>query len=137
MQTSCRERSIKQRHLKKSVLGFEKRNFVAYLDELVPTSRDDDGVLWVGAEPHTRDPLSVAFLGNGVLAVAESVPELDRPVARARDDLAVVGGERDGENVVGVADKGTGGVTGGQLPETERLVPGGRQSVGTVGGDHL
>lgn len=75
----------------------------------------------------------MALVGNSVLAVTEGVPELDRPVARARDDLSVVGGEGDGEDVVGVADESTGGLTGGELPKAEGLVPGGGQSVGTVG----
>ena len=79
----------------------------------------------------------MALVGDGELAVTKGVPQLDGAVTGIGNDLTVVGGEGDGENVVGVADKGTGGVTGGQLPEAERLVPGGRQSVGTVGGDHL
>tara|TARA_R110002003_G_scaffold25_10_gene1213 strand:- start:8055 stop:8258 length:204 start_codon:yes stop_codon:yes gene_type:complete len=66
----------------------------------------------------------VTLVGDGVLAVAERVPELDGPVARARDDLAVVGGEGDGEDVVGVANEAAGGDTGGELPQAERLVPG-------------
>ena len=70
-------------------------------------------------------------------AVSQGVPQLDGAVTGSGDDLTVVGGERDGENVVGVADKSAGGVTGGQLPQAEGLVPGGGQSVGTVGGDHL
>ena len=109
----------------------------AYLDELVPASRDNDGVLGVGAEADARHPLGVALLGDGELAVTQGVPQLDGAVTRTGDDLTVVGGERDGEDVVGVADEGAGGVAGGQLPETERLVPRGGQSVGTVGGDHL
>jgi hypothetical protein len=94
-----------------------------HLDELVPTGRHDDGVLGVGREAHARDPLSVALVGDGVLAVAERVPQLDGPVARSRDDLTVVGGEGHGEDVVGVADEATGGGTGGELPEAEGLVP--------------
>jgi hypothetical protein len=65
----------------------------------------------------------VALIGDGVLAVTEGVPELDGSVARSRDDLAVVGGEGDGEDVVGVADEAAGGNTGGELPEAEGLVP--------------
>ena len=114
-----------------------RRGDRTYLDKLVPTSGDDDGVLGVGAEANAGHPLGVALLGDGELAVTEGVPELDGAVTGSGDNLAVVGGERNGENVVGVADKSAGGVTGGQLPQTERLVPGGGQSVGTVGGDHL
>jgi hypothetical protein len=108
-----------------------------HLDELVPSGRDDDGVLGVGREAHARDPLGVALVGDGVLAVTERVPELDGAVARSGDDLAVVGGEGDGEDVVGVADEAAGGGTSGELPEAEGLVPGRGKSVGTVGGDDL
>ena len=107
------------------------------LDELVPAAGNNDGVLGVGAEADARNPLGVALLGDGVLAVTEGVPELDGAVARAGDDLTVVGGEGDGENVVGVANEAAGGGAGGELPETEGLVPRGGQSVGAVGGDDL
>jgi hypothetical protein len=108
-----------------------------HLNELVPAGGDDDGVLGVGREAHARNPLGVALVGDGVLAVTERVPELDGSVARTGDDLAVVGGEGDGENVVGVADKAAGRHTGGQLPEAERLVPRRGKGVGTVRGDDL
>lgn len=110
---------------------------IAYLDELVPASGDNDGVLGVGAEANAGNPLGVALVGDGVLAVTEGVPQLDGAVTGTGDDLTVVGGERDGQNIVGVADESAGGVTGGELPEAERLIPRGGQSVGTVGGDHL
>lgn len=108
-----------------------------YLDELVPAGGDNDGVLGVGAEADARNPLGVALLGDGELAVTEGVPELDGAIAGTGDDLAVVGGEGDGENVVVVADETAGGGAGGKLPETEGLVPRGREGVGTVGRDHL
>jgi hypothetical protein len=79
----------------------------------------------------------VALVGDGVLAVTEGVPQLDGAVARAGDDLAVVGGEGDGQDVVGVADKAAGGDTGGELPQAQGLIPRGGESVGTVGGDDL
>lgn len=113
------------------------RKACTHLDELVPTSRDDDGVLGVGREAHARHPLGVTLVGDGVLAVTQGVPELDRSVTGTRNDLTVVGGEGDGEDVVGVADETAGGVASGELPEAEGLVPGGGESVGTVGGDHL
>ena len=108
-----------------------------HLDELVPTRGDNDGVLGVGREPDAGDPLGVALVGDGVLAVTKGVPELDGAVARTGDDLTVVGGEGDGQNVVGVADEAAGGGTGGKLPEAEGLVPRGGESVGTVRGDNL
>jgi hypothetical protein len=80
-----------------------------YLDELVPAGGDNDWVLRVGREADTRDPLLVALVGDGELAVAQGVPQLDGPITRAGDDLAVVGREGDGKNVVSVADETTGG----------------------------
>ena len=67
-----------------------------HLNKLVPTSRNNYGVLGVRAEANARNPLRVTLLGDGEFAVAKSVPELDGLVARSGDDLAVVGGERDG-----------------------------------------
>lgn len=79
----------------------------------------------------------MALLGDGVLAVTESVPELDGAVSGAGNNLAVVGREGDGKNIVGVADKAAGSGAGGELPETESLVPGSGEGVGTIGRDHL
>lgn len=79
----------------------------------------------------------MALVGDGVLAVAEGVPELDGPVAGTGDDLAVVGGEGDGEDVVGVADEAAGGHTGGELPQTEGLIPGRGEGIGAIGRDNL
>lgn len=110
---------------------------VPYLHKLVPATGNNDGVLGVRAEADARNPLSMALIRDGVLAVAEGVPELDGPVTRARDDLAVVGGEGDGENVVGVADEATSGGAAGQLPEAEGLVPRRGESVRTVRGNDL
>ena len=40
-----------------------------YLNKLVPASRNNDGVLGVGAEAHARHPVGVALVGDGELAV--------------------------------------------------------------------
>lgn len=105
------------------------------LDQLVPTAGNNHRVLGVGAESDAGNPLSVALVGDGVLAVTEGVPQLDGAVTRAGDNLSVVGGEGDGENIVGVADESSGGGASGELPQTEGLVPRGREGVGTVRGD--
>lgn len=65
----------------------------------------------------------MAVVGDGVLAVAERVPQLDAAVARAGHNLTVVCGEGNREDIVVVADKAAGRGAGRQLPETERLVP--------------
>jgi hypothetical protein len=79
----------------------------------------------------------VALVGNGILAIAEGVPELDSAITRTRDDLTIVGGEGYGENVVSVADEATSGDAGRELPEAESFVPGGGKGVCTVGRDDL
>jgi len=69
----------------------------------------------------------VALLFNIKLALAEGVPELDSAIARAGDDLPVVGGEGDGEDIGGVADEGAGGQAGVEVPKAESVVPGRRE----------
>ena len=79
----------------------------------------------------------MAFVRDGKFAVTQRVPQLNGAIARARDNLAVVGGEGDGEDVVGVADEAAGGHTGSELPQAKSFVPGGRESVCTIRGDDL
>lgn len=106
---------------------------MAHLNKLVPSGADDDRVLGVRAESNAGDPVGVSLIGDGELAVTEGVPELDGSVTGARHDLPVVGGEGDGENIVGVAYESASGGSGGKLPETESLVPRGREGVCTIG----
>lgn len=68
----------------------------------------------------------MTFIGYGVLAIPESVPELDGTVARSRDNLAVICGEGNRKDIVVVAHKAAGSDTSCQLPEAKSLVPGGR-----------
>jgi len=79
----------------------------------------------------------VSFLGDGEFAVTKSVPQLDGAIAGSGDNLSVVGGEGNRENIVGVANKSSGSSTGRKLPEAESLVPGCREGIGTVRGDNL
>lgn len=115
----------------------EEKVNIPYLNELVPSRGDNNWVLWVGAESNARNPIGVSLLVDGELAVTESVPQLDASVARSGDDLSVIGREGNGEDVVGVSDETAGGGTGGELPETEGLVPRSREGVGTVRRDDL
>jgi len=110
--------------------------FVSYLDNLVPASRDNDGVGGVRREADAGDPLGVAVLLDGELALSEGVPQLDGLVTGSRDDLTVVSREGNREDIVGVADEAAGGQTGVEVPETEGLVPRGGQGELTVGGDN-
>lgn len=105
------------------------------LDDLVPSSRDDDRVHGVGREPDAGNPLRVTILLDVELALSEGVPELDGAVAGSRDDLTVVGRERNREDVRGVTDETTGGKSRVEVPKTESLVPRRRESELTVGRD--
>ena len=124
----------------------------SHLDHLIPTAGHDDRVHDVRREAdagdpvielsrsklledHINIPLGVAILLDVVLALAKGVPELDRAVACARDDLPVVGREADGEDVGGVADEAAGGRAGVEVPEAESVVPGRRERELAVGGD--
>jgi len=109
----------------------------SHLDKLVPSRADNNRVLRIRAESHARNPVLVSLLGDGELAVTKSVPEFDCPIAGSGNNLPVIGGEGDRENVVGVSNKSAGGGTGGELPEAESLVPRSRESVGTVRGNDL
>ena len=63
-----------------------------------------------------HSPLGVAVVLDIVLALAEGVPELDCPVARARDNLTVVRREADGEYIGSVPNEAAGGVAGVKIP---------------------
>lgn len=53
---------------------------VPYLDDLVPTSRNNQGLLSGRRESNAGNPVVMLILLNGVLALTESVPELDGSV---------------------------------------------------------
>ena len=53
---------------------------MTYLDVLVPPSRHNDRILRVRAEAHTAHPFGMALVGDGELAIAERIPQLDRAV---------------------------------------------------------
>jgi len=105
------------------------------LNKLVPSRADNNGVLRIRAKSHARNPVLMSLLGDSELAVTKSVPELDCPIAGSGNNLSVIGREGDRENIIGVSNKSAGGSTGGELPETESLVPRSRESVGAVRGD--
>jgi hypothetical protein len=102
------------------------------LDELIPTTRNDDRVSRVGREAYTRNPFRVTILGDVILALTQGVPELDGLVTRTRDNLTVISREADRQNIVGVTDETTGGGTVVQVPETKSLIPRSGQSELTV-----
>jgi len=83
------------------------------LDQFIPTSRDNqrlgrealNRVGDVGSKADAADPLRVTVLLDGVLALSQSIPQLDGFVTRARDNLTVVGGESNAEDIFLVTNK--------------------------------
>ena len=94
------------------------------LDKVVPAAADNERVGGRRREADAGDPFGVSILLDGVLALAESVPKFDGLVARAGNNLTVVGGEGNGEDILGVANEATGGLTSAEIPEAEGSVPG-------------
>mmetsp|Transcript_11550 Transcript_11550/g.15603 ORF Transcript_11550/g.15603 Transcript_11550/m.15603 type:complete len:292 (+) Transcript_11550:257-1132(+) len=105
------------------------------LDELVPASRHDDGGSQGRREANARDPLGVALLDDGVLALTKGVPQLDGLVARTRDDLSVVSREGNREDILGVAHEAASAAAVVDVPKTKGGIPRSGQSELTIGGD--
>lgn len=98
-----------------------------HLDTLIASSGHDNGSR-SRRESHAGHPFGVAVLNNGELAFAQGVPQLDSSVARARDDLSVVGREGDREHILGVANEATSALSRGNLPQTQSAIPRTRES---------
>ena len=110
-----------------------ERGSVPHFSGLVPGPRDKESLRRVRREADGGDPLVVAL--EGVFALAEDVPQLDGLVARARDDLAVIGREGDAHDVLGVPDKAADGLAGVEVPEAHGPVPAAGEGKASVVGE--
>ena len=108
---------------------------VPHLDDLVPTTRYNDGHGRVRRESHAGNPFLVTIFDDGELAFTQSIPELDGLVSGARNNLAVISREGDREDISLVADKAAGGGSSAQVPKTKGLIPGSRESKLSIRGD--
>jgi len=99
------------------------------LDETIPAARDSNRSGRVGGEGNIRDPLGVALVLKGELALTEGVPELDKTITAARHDLTVVRRESNGEDILGVTDEATSADAIVKIPQTEGVIPAARKSV--------
>jgi len=104
-------------------------------DGLVPAGGDQQGGLGGGGESDAGDPVGVLVFLEGVLALTKSVPKTNGLVTGSRDDLTVVLGKGNGVNVGSVAVEDADGRTGGEVPQTEGLVPRTGEGKLTIGGD--
>jgi len=114
------------------------------LDLLVPAARNEEGRGRSGGESDARHPFVVSSSLGGialgtvdqvVLHLAEGIPELDGAVTASRDDLSVVTGESDRQNVFSVADESADAVAISDVPKAEGAVPGGGDSALGIGGE--
>jgi hypothetical protein len=109
---------------------------VPHLHDLVPPGGHNDRVRRHGREPDAAHPPGMRIhVLDGVLALAERVPQLDRLVAGSRHNLPVVHRKRHAEHILGVADEAPGGGARVQVPQTQSAVPGARERELAVGGD--
>jgi len=65
----------------------------------------------------------VTLLFDVKFAFTQSVPQLNGTVTAATDDLSVVSGEGNREDIRGVANETAGSETGIEIPETKSVVP--------------
>lgn len=106
------------------------------LDELIPTTRDNERVLGGRRESDTGDPVSVTLLDHGVLALSKSVPQLDRLITGSGNNLSVIRRERDRVDILGVALKSTDAGSVVQIPKTHGGIHGTGQTELTIRRDN-
>jgi hypothetical protein len=84
-------------------------------------------------ESHGGNPVRVSLVAIvGELAVTNGVPDLDGAVTASRNNLSVVGRERDRQNVTGVANESLESGSVVKVPQTECLIPRSRDSKITI-----
>jgi len=93
------------------------------LDGLIPRGGDNDWLLDIVEVSNAGNPVSMRVLVNGEFTNSVDVPNLDGFIHGSRGDLSVVWGESNGENVLGVTDKGLVGLGGLKVPESDGSVP--------------
>ena len=107
---------------------------VPHLDGLVPGGSDADSGLLGVVESDAGDGIGVLALVDGMLALRAGVPDLDLLVETSSDDLSVVSGEGDGEHILLMSDQLADGPSGGDVPESDAAIPGGREAEAGVSG---
>ena len=73
---------------------------ISNLDGAIPTAGHNDGIGVKGQEMHTGYPIGGTIFLNGELELSQSVRQLDGLDARAGDNLTIVSGEGNGEDIL-------------------------------------
>jgi hypothetical protein len=106
---------------------------VPYLDDFIPSTRNDNWVL--RRESDAADPFAVSLFFKSVFALSEGVPQLDGLITRSRDDLSVVCREGNTQNILGVSNESSGSGSSIQIPQSEGSIPRSRQTELSIGRD--
>ena len=93
------------------------------LDGLIPRGGNNNRLLDIVEVSNAGNPVSMWVLVNGEFANSVDVPNLDGFIDGSGGDLSVVWGESNGENVLGVTDKGLVGLGGLEVPESDGSIP--------------
>lgn len=118
-----------------TITGFKTFGLNRTQDTLIPNKKIHNAIPLVKQSNGANVPFRVPILLDIIFAFSQSVPKLDRPVPRTRNDLPVICAEADTEHIRGVANETTGGSACVQVPQTECVVPRRRESELAIGGD--
>jgi hypothetical protein len=105
-------------------------------DNFVPTTGDEQRGRKIGRETDTGNPVSVAIIGDGVLAFTKSVPQLQLVIAGTGNNLTVVSAEGNTGNITSVADEAASSLTAVDIPKSEGTIPGSRKCELTIATDN-
>lgn len=72
----------------------------SYLNDAIPTGGNDDGICMIWRKAYTANPIQVSVVLYGVLALCQCVPQFNGLVPRPGNDLTIVDGKSDAENVL-------------------------------------
>jgi len=93
------------------------------LDGLIPRGRDNNRLLDIVEISNAGNPVSMWVLVNGEFTNSVDIPNLDGFIDRTRGDLSVVWGESNGENILGVTNKGLVSLGSLEIPESDGSIP--------------
>jgi len=98
---------------------------VPHLNGLIPGGSDTKSWLLGLIESYALDSISVTILFNSMFALRTGVPNLDFSILSSGNDLSVIWGEIDGENISLVTNELADGSSGSHVPESDSTIPGG------------
>jgi len=104
------------------------------LDSLVPSSGDNEWIFSVWGESDAANPVTVGTSSiNGVFAFTKGVPQFDASITRTRNNLSVIRGESNTEDIVGVSSENFGGCSVCEVPKSQGFIPRAGESESSIG----